>query len=96
MKPGAYLVNIARGEIVDETALIAALREGRLTGAALDVTEVEPLPAESPLWDLANVIITPHVAGAGGKNYDQQRDLFGENLDRFLAGKPLLNLRRKP
>jgi phosphoglycerate dehydrogenase-like enzyme len=94
MKAGAYLINIARGEIVDEAALIAALREGRLGGAALDVTEVEPLPESSPLWDLPNVIITPHVAGAGAKDYDQQRDLFGQNLERFLAGRPLINLRR--
>jgi phosphoglycerate dehydrogenase-like enzyme len=96
VKPGAFLVNIARGQIVDEAALVTALRGGRLAGAGLDVTEVEPLPADSPLWDLPNVIITPHVAGAGAKDYDQQKKLFGENLERFLAGKPLLNLRRAP
>jgi phosphoglycerate dehydrogenase-like enzyme len=96
VKPGALLVNIARGQIVDEAALIGALRDGRLGGAGLDVTEVEPLPADSPLWDLPNVIITPHVAGAGARDYDQQKKLFGENLERFLAGKPLLNLRRMP
>jgi phosphoglycerate dehydrogenase-like enzyme len=96
VKPGAYFVNIARGEIVDEAALIAALRESRLAGAGLDVTETEPLPADSPLWDLPNVIVTPHVAGAGAKDYEQQKSLFGENLARFLAGQPLLNLRRMP
>jgi phosphoglycerate dehydrogenase-like enzyme len=96
VKPGAFLVNIARGEIVDEAAMVAALRDGRLAGAGLDVTEVEPLPEGSPLWDLPNVIVTPHVAGAGARDYDQQRKLFGENLERFLAGKPLLNLRRMP
>ena len=96
MKPGAYLINIARGEIVDESAMVAALRDGRLAGAGLDVTEVEPLPPESPLWDLPNVIVTPHVAGAGAKDYDQQKNLFGQNLERFLAGRPLLNLRRPP
>jgi phosphoglycerate dehydrogenase-like enzyme len=96
IKRGAYLVNIARGEIVDEAALVTALRDGRLAGAGLDVTEVEPLPADSPLWDLPNVIVTPHVAGAGTKDYDQQKKLFGENLERFLAGKPLINLRRMP
>lgn len=96
MRAGTYLVNIARGAIIDEQALISALRDGTLGGAALDVTEVEPLPPDSPLWDLPNVIVTPHVAGAGAKDYDQQRDLFGQNLERFLAGKPLLNLRRMP
>jgi phosphoglycerate dehydrogenase-like enzyme len=96
IKPGAYFVNIARGEIVDEAALIAALRDGRLAGAGLDVTETEPLPADSPLWTLPNVIVTPHVAGAGAKDYEQQKRLFGQNLERFLAGKPLLNLRRMP
>ena len=96
VKPGAFLVNIARGEIIDEEAMIAALRDGRLGGAGLDVTEVEPLPPDSPLWDLPNVIVTPHVAGAGAKDYDQQKNLFGENLERFLAAKPLLNLRRMP
>ena len=96
VKRGAFLVNIARGQIVDEEALIAALRDGRLGGAGLDVTEVEPLPEGSPLWDLPNVIVTPHVAGAGARDYDQQKNLFGENLERFVAGKPLLNLRRMP
>jgi D-3-phosphoglycerate dehydrogenase len=96
LKPGAYLVNIARGEIVDEEAMIAALRGGRLAGAGLDVTETDPLPEDSPLWDLPNVIVTPHVAGAGAKDYDQQKNLFAENLERFLAGKPLINLRRMP
>jgi phosphoglycerate dehydrogenase-like enzyme len=96
IKPGAYFVNIARGEIVDEAALIAALRDERLAGAGLDVTEVEPLPPESPLWDMPNVIMTPHIAGAGAKDYEQQKALFGENLARFLARKPLLNLRRMP
>jgi phosphoglycerate dehydrogenase-like enzyme len=96
VKPGAYFVNIARGEIVDEAAMTAALRDGRLAGAGLDVSEVEPLPQDSPLWDLPNVIVTPHVAGAGTTDYDQQRKLFGENLGRFLTGKPLLNLRRMP
>jgi phosphoglycerate dehydrogenase-like enzyme len=96
VKPGAYFVNIARGEIVDEAALIASLHDGRLGGAALDVTETEPLPEDSPLWDLPNVIVTPHVAGAGAKDYDQQKTLFGENLERFLDGRPLLNLKRAP
>ncbi len=93
MKPTAYLVNIARGEIVDEAALVAALREGRLAGAAMDVAEEEPLPDESPLWDMENVIITPHVAAAGSINdYHRLKALFADNLARFRAGKPLHNL----
>jgi phosphoglycerate dehydrogenase-like enzyme len=91
MRHGAYLVNIARGEILDEAALVTALREGRLAGAALDVTEVEPLPADSALWDMPNVIISPHVAGAGAEDYEQQKALFSANLERYRAGAPLLN-----
>ena len=91
MKPGACLVNIARGEILDEAALVQALRDGRLGGAGLDVAETEPLPSASPLWDLPNVIISPHIAGGGGKDYAQQKALFSANLERFRAGRPLLN-----
>jgi phosphoglycerate dehydrogenase-like enzyme len=90
-KAGAYLVNVARGEIIDEAALVEALRQGRLAGAGLDVTEAEPLPPESPLWDLPNVIISPHVAGGGAKDYAQQKDLFGRNLARYRAGETLIN-----
>jgi phosphoglycerate dehydrogenase-like enzyme len=91
MKPGSYLVNIARGEIIDEAALIETLCAGRLRGAALDVAEIEPLPAASPLWDMPNVIISPHVAGGGAKDYAQQKALFSANLQRYRAGEPLLN-----
>ena len=91
MKPGAVIVNVARGSIIDEAALIAALREGRLAGAGLDVAETEPMAPANPLWDMPNVIISPHVAGQGSTGYPQQRKLFGENLARFRAGKPLLN-----
>jgi phosphoglycerate dehydrogenase-like enzyme len=91
MKPGATIVNVARGSIIDEHALIAALRQGRIAGAGLDVAETEPMAAGNPLWDMPNVIITPHVAGQGSSSYPQQRKLFGENLTRFRAGKPLLN-----
>ncbi len=91
MKPSAYLVNIARGEIVDEAALVRALREGWIAGAGLDVFEEEPLPADSPLWDLDNALISPHVAGFTPRYDERAADLFAENLDRYLAGEPLLN-----
>ena len=91
MKPSANIVNVARGEIIDEPALIAALREGRLAGAGLDVNEVEPLPADSQLWDMPNVILSPHVAGGGSTSYFMHRNLFKQNLERLRAGQPLLN-----
>jgi phosphoglycerate dehydrogenase-like enzyme len=91
MKPTAYFVNVARGEIVDEAALIAALREGRLAGAGLDVNEVEPLPPDSPLWDMPNVILSPHVAGGGSTGYFMHKQLFEQNLARLQAGEPLIN-----
>ena len=91
MKPGAYLVNVARGEIIDEAALIAALQAGRLAGAGLDVNEVEPLPADSPLWDMPNVILSPHIAGGGSTGYAMHRNLFKQNLERFRTGQPLIN-----
>jgi phosphoglycerate dehydrogenase-like enzyme len=92
MAPKAFLVNVARGDIVDGVALSAVLQAGRLGGAALDVTEEEPLPPASPLWDLPNLIISPHVAGGGSSGYPQQKALFGKNLLRFAAGEPLLNV----
>jgi D-3-phosphoglycerate dehydrogenase len=92
MKPGAFLVNVARGPLVVEADLVEALKSGRLAGAALDVTEVEPLPRSSPLWDLPGVIITPHVGGQSRLRIDQMTDFFCENLRRYLGGKPLLNL----
>jgi phosphoglycerate dehydrogenase-like enzyme len=94
MRRKALLVNVARGDIVDGAALIAALQAGRLAGAALDVTEVEPLAAASPLWGLPNVIISPHIAGGGSSGYPQQKELFGKNLLRFSVGEPLLNVCR--
>lgn len=94
MKPASYVVNIGRGLTIDEPALIDALREGRIAGAALDVFAQEPLPADSPLWQLASdgkVIITPHIAG-GTPNYERRAvKLFAENLRRFSAGQPLVN-----
>ncbi|MEA2904887.1 MAG: hypothetical protein QOI12_2274 [Alphaproteobacteria bacterium] len=91
LKPSALLVNVARGEIVDEPALIAALREGRLAGAGLDVYETEPLPADSPLWDMPNVICSPHIAGGGSTGYFLHKNLFVRNLERLRNGAPLLN-----
>jgi phosphoglycerate dehydrogenase-like enzyme len=92
MKPDAYLVNIARGGIVDEAALVQALREGWIAGAGLDVFEEEPLPAGSPLWDLENALISPHVAGFTPRYDERAATLFAENLARYLAGERLLNL----
>jgi phosphoglycerate dehydrogenase-like enzyme len=96
MAPGALLVNVARGDLVDGAALVAALQAGRLAGAALDVTEVEPPQTTSPLWELPNVIISPHVAGGGSTGYAQQKALFAENLARLAAGEPLRNVCHVP
>jgi phosphoglycerate dehydrogenase-like enzyme len=92
MKPSAYLINIGRGGTVDEAALIDALRSGRLAGAGLDVTEQEPLPADSPLWDLENVIITAHYAGATPHYDERALPIFLENLRRYVADEPLINV----
>jgi phosphoglycerate dehydrogenase-like enzyme len=91
MKPTAVLVNVARGAVVDEAAVIHALREGWIAGAALDVFEQEPLPADSPLWKMENVVISPHVAGFTPHYDERATALFAENLRRYLAGEPLLN-----
>ncbi|NUS01807.1 MAG: D-2-hydroxyacid dehydrogenase [Nonomuraea sp.] len=92
MRAGAVLVNGARGGVVDEDALLAALRSGRVSFAALDVFAQEPLPSASPFWRERNVLITPHVAGFAPGYRDQIRALFTENLRRFVAGTSLLNL----
>ncbi len=92
MKPGAYLVNIGRGEVIDERAMAAALSANKIGGAGLDVFEHEPLEASSPLWDLENVILTPHISGASRNYMDKACELFAENLKRFVANQPLLNL----
>ena len=89
MRPGAFLYNVSRGAVVDEAALVEALRAGKLAGAGLDVFEEEPLPAGSPLWDLDNVILTPHVAGVTPLYYQRTAALFADNLQRFLSGRPL-------
>ncbi|CAB3933735.1 D-2-hydroxyacid dehydrogenase [Achromobacter insolitus] len=87
----AMVVNVARGHVIDEPELIAALRAGRVGGAFLDVFQHEPLPPESPLWDLPNVIVTPHSAGFSDGNAARVRGLFVDNLNRWLAGAPLAN-----
>jgi glyoxylate/hydroxypyruvate reductase len=92
MKRGSVLINIARGVIVDEQALIAALRDGHLGGAALDVARREPLAADSPLWDLPNVLISPHSASTADTENAKLTDLFCENLRRYLRGDALLNV----
>ncbi len=91
VKPGAYLINIARGKIIDTDAMIAALKDGRLAGAALDVTDPEPLPSGHPLWTAPNVLITPHVAAEGQLTDERWWALYKENIRRFGAGQPLLN-----
>ena len=92
MKPGAFLINGARGDVIDEQALITALQEEKIGGAALDVFSVEPLPADSPLWKLPNTIISPHVGGFSPYYDERAADVFAENLRRFVAGEPLINL----
>jgi phosphoglycerate dehydrogenase-like enzyme len=91
MKPTAYLYSVARGRIVDESALIAALNRKAIQGAALDVFETEPLAAESPLWAMENVIITPHVAGFNPHYFKRAAQQFAANVHRYLAGEPLHN-----
>jgi phosphoglycerate dehydrogenase-like enzyme len=92
MKPGATLINVARGPIVVERDLVAALQSNHLASAGLDVTEVEPLPPDSPLWEMENVIITPHVGAQSARRIDVTTDLVCENLRRYLRKEPLLNL----
>jgi len=91
MKDTAYLIDASRGGVVDQGALVEALREGAIAGAAIDVYPVEPLPESSPLWELPNVILSPHVAGTSGQYLARAADLFAENLRRYVANEPLLN-----
>jgi len=88
---GAHVINIGRGEIIDETALIAALREGRLGGAYLDVFATEPLPANSPLWDLPNVLVSPHNSAAAQGNHERVCRMFMANLECWKRGATLRN-----
>jgi phosphoglycerate dehydrogenase-like enzyme len=93
MKQGAYFTNVGRGSVVDEEALVEALRSRHLSGTALDVFEVEPLPQESPLWELENVIISPHSTdNLPGLTNTLQTDLLCENLRRYLDDEPLVNV----
>lgn len=92
MKPGSYFHNVGRGGTVDQEALIRALESGHLGGAGLDVTDPEPLPEDSPLWDAPNTIITSHTSGNSPKYHDRGADLLGENLRRYQASQDLLNV----
>ena len=92
VKPGATVVNVGRGTTVDEPALIEALQDGRVGLAVLDVTAVEPLPEDSPLWSLPNVVLTPHTAAISPHEPRLIAELFAENARRFLDGEPLLNV----
>lgn len=92
MKRGAVIINVARGTVVDEPAMRAALQSGHLRGAALDVFAREPLPADSPLWDLPNVLVSAHSASTVDTENEKLTALFCENLRRYARGEPLLNL----
>ncbi|MEQ1774482.1 MAG: D-2-hydroxyacid dehydrogenase [Burkholderiales bacterium] len=94
MKKGAKLINIARGEVVDETAMIEALRSGQLGGATLDAHVQEPLPADSPLWDLPNVIISPHNASASTGNEPRCAEMFIDNFGHWVRGEPMFNVQK--
>lgn len=90
-KKKPFLTNISRGKIIDQDALIAALKTGQLSGAALDVADPEPLPADHPLWDAPNVQISPHVSGLGKEYFARALDVLKVNLGRFERGEPLIN-----
>jgi phosphoglycerate dehydrogenase-like enzyme len=92
MKPSAWLINVARGRLVDERALVHTLRDGGIGGAVLDTFRDEPLPPSSPFYDLPNVIVTPHTSWSSGRVLDRSVELFCDNLRRYAAGEPLANL----
>ncbi len=96
MKPGAYVINLARGPIIVNEALIDALRSGHISGAGLDVTDPEPLPADSPLWDLPGVTITSHVSAQSPYYFERALENYCENVRRFLADEPLRNVCKQP
>jgi phosphoglycerate dehydrogenase-like enzyme len=91
MRQGAWLINVARGRVVDEPALVRALSEGWIGGACLDVFHEEPLPPESPLWSLPNAIVTPHNSGRSPRNLERATAIFLDNLARFGSRRPLRN-----
>ena len=88
LKPGAFLINVSRGKVLDQDALLEALDSGRLAGACLDVTDPEPLPPDHPLWLHPRVVITPHVSGDASLTDARAKDLFRDNPRRFAAGEP--------
>ena len=92
MKTGAYLVNVARGKLVKTDALMEALESGKLAGAGLDVTDPEPLPADHPLWERPDVVITSHIAGRSQFSWERVQNVFAENVARFAAARPMLNV----
>ena len=92
MKPDAFLLNVGRGPLIDEAALVEVLRQRKIGGAALDVFDQEPLPPDSPFWDLENLLITPHTGGISEKMWERHYVLFSENVRRYLADEPLLGL----
>ena len=92
MRQDAYLINVSRGPLIEDAALVAALRENRIAGAALDVFSEEPLPADSPYWSLDNVLVTPHIAAVTERLWERQYALISDNLKRFFAGQPLLGV----
>ena len=96
LKPGVLIVNIGRGACIDEEALIRALHSGQVGGAGLDVFAEEPLPFDSPLWEIPNVIITPHSSGEEPGNHAQATRIFLENAARYQRGHPLLNAVAQP
>ncbi|MFQ5873994.1 MAG: D-2-hydroxyacid dehydrogenase [Dehalococcoidia bacterium] len=95
MRPTSYILNVARGKVIDEPALVRALKEGWIAGAGLDVFETEPLPAESELWEMPNVIAAPHITGDVEGYIDRIADLFLENLERYTKGEKLINVVNK-
>jgi phosphoglycerate dehydrogenase-like enzyme len=92
MKPSAYLINVTRGGIIDEPALVDALKAGKIAGAGLDVTEKEPLPSDSPLWDAPNLIVTPHRAGASQHRPRKIFEFFLQNMNRYVGGQKPVNV----
>ena len=95
MKDGVYFVNVSRGKVVQTEALVEALRSGKVLAAGLDVTNPEPLPKGPPLWKMKNVIITPHIATVSVQSRTRLLELIRSNIERFVRGKPLLNVVNK-